>query len=199
MKAKWQARKYGIQLGYNLQTVITNLRFADDILLIGRTLPQIKQMIADVATEGAKVGLQLHPEKTKILHNNIGYGSGVKSAQVKDMSIEVLGPSASAMYLGKVLSLTNTRDVELAHRINKAWVKFVAWEQELTDREVPLDLRLKLFQSVISPTILYGSGSWVMTGAREAALQTTQMKMLRSICARKRRTQPNGELEPLVD
>ena len=38
-----------------------------------------------------------------------------------------------------------------------------------------------------------------MTGAREAALQTTQMKMLKPICVRRRKTQPNGELEPWVD
>ena len=95
------------------------------------------------------------------------------------MRIEVLGPEASAMYLGRALSLTDTHGVELANRINKAWAKFGVWKQELTDREVPLQLRLKLFQAVITPTVLYGSGSWVMTDARQAVLQSAQLKMLR--------------------
>ena len=120
VKAKWRLKNFGLQVGYLPETVVTNLRFADDILLIGRTLPQIRRMIADVAEEGARVGLQLHAEKTKILHNNIGYGSRVRDASVNGMSIEVLEPAASAMYLGRALSLTETHDVELTHRIQKA-------------------------------------------------------------------------------
>ena len=50
---------------------MTNLRFADDILLMGRTLPQIRNMLSDVAGESARVGLELHPGKTKILHNGM--------------------------------------------------------------------------------------------------------------------------------
>ena len=64
------------------------------------TLPQLKSMIADVSYEGANVGLELHPAKTKIQHNDIGYGSRVRSATVAGMDIEVLDPSANTMYLG---------------------------------------------------------------------------------------------------
>ena len=58
-------------MGYLPAAVVTNLRFAEDILVIGRTLTQIKQMIADVAENGARVGLELHAETRNILHNNI--------------------------------------------------------------------------------------------------------------------------------
>ena len=51
------------------------LAVCNDILLIARTLPQIKRMISDVAKEASKVGLELHGGKTKIVHNGIGYGS----------------------------------------------------------------------------------------------------------------------------
>ena len=42
---------YGVQLGIGCDSMVTNLRFADDILLVGRSLPQLKQMVADVAAE----------------------------------------------------------------------------------------------------------------------------------------------------
>ena len=64
VKMKWSNKKYGLQLGYGGET-LTNLRFADDIVIIARTLPQIKQIIADVAAASAKSGLKLHPEKPK--------------------------------------------------------------------------------------------------------------------------------------
>ena len=124
MKAKWSSKKYGIDIGSVSDSHLTNLRFADDILLLGRSLPQIKQMIADVFAEGSKVGLQLHPEKTQIMHNCIGYGLGVRNAKIEGMEIEVLGVDGSALYLGRALSLTESHDTELAHRIKKAWAKF---------------------------------------------------------------------------
>ena len=123
----------------------------------------------------------------------------MNNVEIAGMGVEVLGPTASTMYLGRALSLTDAHDVELEHRIKKAWAKFGTWKQELTDRSVPLHLRLKLFRSVVTPTALYGSGSWVMTGQRETAFRGTQMKMLRSIMGRKRKKLPSGELETWVD
>jgi hypothetical protein len=153
IKEKWKERKYGVQLGYSIDDMITNLRFADDILIIGRSLPQIKQMIADIREESAKVGLELHPEKTKIQHNNIGYGSKVRSARVGNMDIEVMEPTASAMYLGRELSLTTPHDTELRHRMRRCWAKFSVFKSELTDKGVPLHLWLKLFNTVLTPTV----------------------------------------------
>ena len=40
------------------------------------------------------------------------------------MSIEVVEAGASTMYLGKVLCLIQTHDVELKHRSKKAWANF---------------------------------------------------------------------------
>ena len=64
-------------------------------------------MIADASHEGAKIGLQLHLGKTKIRHNNIGYGSRVRNTTVAGMEIEVIDPSANTMYFGRALSLTD--------------------------------------------------------------------------------------------
>ena len=199
VKAKWTTKGYGRQLGYSDYTVLTNLRFADDILLVGRSLPQIKRMIEDVQREGAKVGLELHPEKTKIQHNNIGYGSKVRTAMVGSMQIEVMEPHTSNMYLGRALTLTNVHDAELSYRLKKAWAKFGAFKQELTDKSIPTNLRMKLFHSVVTPTALYGCGSWVMTAERDSRLKSTQFKMVRAILGRRRIVQPGGDIESWVE
>ena len=65
LKEKWSQKKYGIQLSQASSTNLTNLRFADDILLVGRSLPQIKAMLSDVAAAAAEVGLDLHPDKPR--------------------------------------------------------------------------------------------------------------------------------------
>jgi hypothetical protein len=54
---------------------------------------------------------------------------------------------------------------------------------------------LKLFHTVVTPTVLYGSGTWAMTETRCRALQTTQRKMLRQILGQGRRKH-NPETKP---
>jgi hypothetical protein len=59
----------GVTLAGGRDRYLTNLRFADDVLLVGRTLHQVKEMLSDLVDEAGKVGLSIHPGKTKILNN----------------------------------------------------------------------------------------------------------------------------------
>ena len=52
---------------------LTNLRFADDILLIATPRDQLKSMIEDLEKHTAEVGLEIHMGKTKVLRNGNGY------------------------------------------------------------------------------------------------------------------------------
>ena len=200
VKAKWAAKRYGVELEPTYGAPLTNLRFADDILLIARTLPQIKQMLADVAQECKKVGLKLHPDKTKILHNGRGYGSKVTNVKINDMVVEVLGVDATTMYLGRSLSLTSTHEAELENRIKKAWSKFGIYREELTQKAIPLRLRLKLFHAVVTPTLLYGCSAWVLKAEQEQRIRRIQMRMMRMIMGRSRhRAQDGQDVESWAD
>eukprot|EP00959_Pyramimonas_sp_CCMP1952_P118719 2481796-Pyramimonas_sp.AAC.1 len=48
---------------------LTNLRFADDVLLVSYLLQDIKTILADVDKGRATCGLSLHPGKTKLMTN----------------------------------------------------------------------------------------------------------------------------------
>ena len=138
-------------------------------------------MFVDLDLEAAKVGLKIHQNKTKIQHNNIGYGVGAKEAKCGRIIVEMLSKEETAAYLGRVVNLRNLHDTELHNRIAKAWAKFGIFKKELTDQAIPIHLRLKLFDAVVTPTILYGSEVWTMTLQRLKKLRTTQRKMLRLI------------------
>ena len=115
------------------------------------------------------------------------------------MTIEVLEPTASNMYLGRALSLVNVHETEFDHRLRRAWAKFGTYHAELTNKLVPLNLRMKLFHSVVSPSVLYGCCSWVMTEARKTQLQSAQLKMARKIMGMRRAINGNGEVESWVE
>ena len=67
VKTKISGKKYGIQMGTSDSSRITNLRFADDVLLLERSLTQITDMLKEVYMGAQECALQLHPEKTKII------------------------------------------------------------------------------------------------------------------------------------
>eukprot|EP00973_Karenia_brevis_P050698 7042911-Karenia_brevis.AAC.1 len=63
---KWNSRKYGVQVGNRF---LSNLRFADDILLLASSRTQLCHMLIDLASASDRVGLQLHQGKTKVMTN----------------------------------------------------------------------------------------------------------------------------------
>ena len=65
------------------------------------------------------------------------------------------------------MSFEEPVDTELQNTVAKAWSEFSDFREELTDADVPLRTRMRLFNSVITPSTLYGSASWAMTVARE--------------------------------
>ena len=81
-----------------------------------------------------------------------------------------------------------------------SWGKLGVFQEELTDKAVPLHLRLKLFHSILTPTIVYGCSSWVMTAAGEEKLKVAQLNMMRTILGRgRKRNESTSELENWVE
>jgi len=114
------------------------------------------------------------------------------------MKIEVLARDSKVKYLGRQITFEDANVVELSNRIKAAWAKFMQYKQELTKKSYSLSDRLRLFDSVVSPTVLYGSETWTLTAEMARLLKTTQRRMLRTILGQgRRRTQ--RVLEPTSD
>jgi hypothetical protein len=176
---KWRLNNFGVKIGRGRDDRLCNLRFADDLLLIASTERQLKIMIKDLVESAARVGLEIHPEKTKILANEYIKERRGRFMSIGSTHIEVLPADGATKYLGRLLSLSSIHDMELDHRIGLGWKRFFANKAELCGKHIRWSTRLKLFNAIVTPTVLYGSGSWTMTSAREKALRTTQRRMLR--------------------
>ena len=162
---------------------LTNLRFADDVLLLTDNKKRMLSMLEDLSTESAKHGLHLHPDKSKVITNFHGAGR----LKVLNMSIEILDPHTSLKYLGRKLCMNGLHDEELNSRIRAAWATFTRHRQELTNKKYPLRCRLRLFEATVGATVLYGCEAWTLKLDQQKRLRTTQRKMLRMILGMKRR------------
>ena len=61
------------------------------------------------------------------------------------------------------------------------------YKSELTTKHYSLSDRLRLFESVVTPTVLYGSETWTLTAEMSRLLRTTQRRMLRMVLGQGRR------------
>ena len=181
LKSKWAKKRWGMDVDFGWPKQLQNLRFADDLILVGKTLGQATQMLGDLMVEAGKVGLGVHAGKTKIL-SNVRQRRGAereKEVEVRGQKVEMLPLEGGVAYLGRKFTFYQSQDVELEHRISRGWAKFAVYKGELCDKRYSLLHRLRLFGAVVAPTVLYGSGTWTMTAEREKKLKGAQRKMLR--------------------
>jgi len=140
-KEHWKSQGWGISVASDMEERLTNLRFADDVLLIAESEQQLQAMIADLIDETGKVGLEIHIGKTKVLTSeNQGGEEEMEEArhlEVRGNKIEILKKDGLTMYLGRLLSLQNPHDVELDNRIKKGWKKFMSLKNELCGKAYP--------------------------------------------------------------
>ena len=76
---RWQKKKgMGIYLSDNDHDCLTKLRFADDVLLFASSKEHLQKMLCEFKRSTEKVGLRIHPEKTKIISNQSNQSSDTK-------------------------------------------------------------------------------------------------------------------------
>ena len=167
---------------------LTNTRYADDILIYGKSLNELKVMMELLHDELLAVGLRMHEGKTKILTSRDSCAQS--SVNVRGMPIEILSTHASHRYLGRVLSLdASTRaETEVNNRIKLAWWKFNRHRRWLTNRHIPIALRLRLFELAVQPTAVFGLHVLPLKAQCLERIGSTQRKMKRCMVGWVRRS-----------
>ena len=82
-------------------------------------------------------------------------------------------------YLGDMLSVDGDADAAVEARIRIGWNKFRQLVPLLTDRDISLIRRGRLYSSCVQSSMLYGSETWPVRKENEVALQRAEMRMVR--------------------
>ena len=178
---KWKAKLFhhGVQLGHGNR--LTNIRYADDLMLFATSSKDLIYMLETLIPELAACGLQLNSAKTKILTT-----SPLNTSEFADVCgemVQVIHAESVHKYLGRNLTANflARKDMEFAHRLQVAWNKFPKYKHVLLNKHISLVLRLKLFDAVVSPAMLFGLATLPLTKVCLQKLGVVQRRMLRSI------------------
>ena len=190
VRSKWEEHKYGIDMSIGLENRLTSLCFADDVLLLATNMKELKVMMQDLIEAAARRGLVAHDDKTKVLTNaDITAARRLPaSLEFGGRSFQVLCSSESVRWLGRKVSFDDPCEVDLNNRIAAAWGAFTGHKDKLTCRKFRLVDRLKLFNAVVSSTVLYGCETWTLKLQQQRRLRSVQRRMLRMVLNAKRQT-----------
>ena len=83
-----------------------------------QSLDQLQRMLCDFKRSTEKVGLKIHPEKTKVLSNPSS--SKKKEVTISDIKVEVLPVQGCAKYLGQTITIQQQETTEIISRIRAA-------------------------------------------------------------------------------
>ena len=132
-------------------------------------------------------GLELHPSKCKAQTNKVGRVERGNVQLSEDFSLNVLPEGECLEVLGNTLSLLDPTEPEIENRIAIAWRKFWALKRLLLNKSVSRNRRLRLFDTTVGSSFLYGSHAWTPRAHEIRQMRTTQNRMLRKICGAARR------------
>ncbi|CAK0876341.1 unnamed protein product [Prorocentrum cordatum] len=128
LKGKWGSlinRRTGQYFGFVIDVpcrLLTNLRFADDVLLFGQSQNDAANMLSHLQQEAAQDGFIMHPDNTNLLAIvSVRVGSYVKMGNA---SVEVVPPTGFENYRGRIICLGEYRETEFANRVVAAWRVF---------------------------------------------------------------------------
>ena len=149
---RWQKKKgMGIYLSDQERDCLTNLRLADDVMLFATSKEQIRKILCGFKEVTEKVGLRIHPDKTKILSNQSSINSDTKQhLEVDEMNVAILTRNESVKHLGQRISFHQRETLEIKSMMRDAWATFHKYRQVLTSKNYMLKHRLRLFDATVS-------------------------------------------------
>ena len=151
------------------------LAYADDIVLITRSRSQLSEMLLLLRDSLSSVGLGINASKTVLMT------SCVTRRQPLQVGQDVYRFVSDFVYLGCSISMPQQEDLEITRRIQSGWLAFTKMADVLTNRKLRLKVRCTLFETYVTPRVLYGSESWSLNGSGRRSLLTAQRKMERTM------------------
>jgi Reverse transcriptase (RNA-dependent DNA polymerase) len=166
-KINWENR--GINIG---SSVLSELRFADDVAVLAENENDLISMMSDVFRESESAGLYPNASKTKIITN-----TEIKEAVVNGTKFDVV---KDYVYLGQITSFENSQEKQVEARISSAWKAY--WSlKKFFKSHLPMYHKQRLFDACVLPVFTYGCQTWSLNDSYKEKLAVAQRSMERSM------------------
>ena len=155
--------------------LITNFRFADDIVVNAEEEEEAGVLIDRLDRTTTRYKMEIGPDKTKVMKNNPnGFQREIK---IKGQRLEEV---ENFKYLGAVNSNEGSKP-EILSRIAQTTAALSRLKIIWRDKNISLASKVKLMRTLILSTFLYACESWTLTAEIERRIQALEMRCYRRL------------------
>jgi hypothetical protein len=154
---------------------ITNIRYADDTVLLAESEEDLQRLLDVVVTESERKGLCLNCKKTECLVIS-KKDRPTCTLKVKD---QIIKQTSSFNYLGSLITEDARCVREVNRRIALAKATFSKLDNILRNRALSMKIRLRVLDCYVYPVLMYGSEAWSITSDMKRRLESCEMWFLR--------------------
>ena len=160
---------------WTLHSTIEDLDFADDLALLSHTHTHLQEKTDRLQHYGQQAGLIVNNNKTKVMPINTNTPTHITIAE------QVLENTDHFTYLGSVIHHDGGASKDIQNRINKAYTTFIRLKQVWKSNQYSTKTKLRIYQSCVLSTLLYGAECWKTTESDIYKLSTFHTSCLRKI------------------
>ena len=153
---------------------ISNLRFADDIDLMGGSNSELQELTDRLSNSAKAYGMEVSCEKSKVMVN----GSENSTVQIT-MNGQQLEEITAFKYLGAVLTKDGRSTTEIKTRLAIATSNMAKLSKIWSSNNISFSSKIKLYRALVLSTLLYGCESWTLTAETTKRIQTFENKCYR--------------------
>lgn len=154
---------------------ISNLRFADDIDLMGKSEAELQELTTRLEEVARSYGMEISAEKSKILVNSHNHTTPTNIV----MNGQTLEEVKDFKYLGSFVSEDGSSSKEIKTRIGIATSAMTRLARIWKSNTISFPVKLRLYKSLVLSTLLYGCESWTLTADTERRIQSFESKCYR--------------------
>jgi hypothetical protein len=157
------------------------MAYANDMVVIGRSLQAVCEVIQQMEGTVLTIGLDINVEKTKYINTS---RSGQQDAHTRTVDIN----GKDFKYLVSIITSDNkcVRDIKTSMAAGNR--SYYALTKIMKSREISESTKLKIYRTIVRPIVMYGCEGWTMTEHMEEALRVWERNILRKVHGPKRDT-----------
>ena len=150
------------------------MMFADDMVLYAMTREEVAEDLETWRVVFESHGLKIRRTKTDYLPSP----TNDTETTVKIVDAEL--PTATSLkYLGSLFTSEGDSQADVNNRIIIGWLKWMEVSGAMCDRKMPVELKDKVFKTIIRPAMTYGSEYWTEKKKDKNKLNSAEMGILR--------------------
>ena len=155
---------------------LCNLRFADDIDLMGGSEDELQHLTDSLAERSSAYGMEISTEKSKVMINSV---NDIHANII--MNGEKLEEVSQFKYLGATLTKDGTSTKEVKIRIAAATSALARLDKIIKSKNISFQTKYKLYKSLVISIFLYGCESWTLTADLEKRIKAFENKCHRKL------------------